>query len=118
MSKALLMPALVAGALVFGSLVAEAAGKAPSDAQKATLSTCLACHDITPAKAKMFGPALHGLAGAKPRSPGMPGKAWDKKSLDAFLADPQKYKPGSTMPLKVTDPAQRAAMVKALLELK
>lgn len=113
-----MMPTLAVGLLLLGSLVAEAAGKGPTAAQQKTLGTCLACHDASPAKAQRMGPGLFGLAGAKPRSPGMPHKAWDKKTLDAFLTDPAKFKPGSTMPLKITDAAERAAIVKVLLELK
>lgn len=112
------MPALVAGLVLLGGMAAEAAGKAPTAAQQKTLASCLACHDITPAKAQKFGPPLFGIVGAKSRVPGTPVKAWGKKSLDTFLADPAKFKPGSKMPYKVTDAAQRAAIVKALAELK
>lgn len=118
MPKYLLMPALALGVLLLGNVVAEAAAKGPSEAQKQSLSTCLACHDISPAKATKMGPPLFGLVGAKPRSPGMPYKKWDKASLSAFLADPAKVKPGTTMPLNVADPKQRAAVVEALGALK
>lgn len=118
MSKYFSTSVLVAGLILAGGVAAQAAGKGPTPAQQKALGTCLACHDATPAKAQRVGPGLFGLAGAKPRSAGMPNKAWDKKALDAFLADPQKFKAGSTMPFKVTDPAQRAEIVKTLLELK
>ena len=118
MSKPLTIPAVVAAVLLVTGVAAQAAAKGPTPAQQKTLATCLACHDASPAKAQRVGPGLFGLAGAKPRSPGMPNKAWDKKSLDAFLKDPQAFKPGSTMPLKVENAAERAAIVKALLELK
>ena len=118
MKRNLLMPALVAGGLLVGSMVAEAAVKGPTEPQKAAIGTCLACHDFTSAKATRVGPPLYGLVGAKPRSPGMPVKKWDKKALDAFLADPAKVKPGTTMPLNVPDAGQRAAIIKVLESLK
>jgi cytochrome c2 len=112
------MPALVAGLVLLGGMAAEAAGKGPTPAQQKTLATCLACHDITPAKAQKVGPPLFGVVGAKPKVAGAPVKAWDKKALDAFLRDPAAYAKGSKMPYKVTDGAERAAIVKALAELK
>lgn len=118
MSKSFTIPAVVTVLLLASGVAAQAASKGPTPAQQKALGTCLACHDASPAKAQRVGPGIYGLAGAKPRSPGMPNKAWDKKTLDAFLADPAKFKPGSTMPFKVTDPKQRAEIVKALLELK
>jgi cytochrome c2 len=118
MKPTLLLPALLAGAVLLSAVGAQAASKAPTPAQKQTLSTCAACHDITGAKATQVGPPLFGVMGAKPRSPGMPVKKWDKKSLDAFLADPGTFKPGSTMPVNVEDPKERKAIVEALAGLK
>jgi len=118
MFKKSTLPALAAALVLLGGMAAQAAGKAPTAAQQKTLSTCLACHDISPAKTTKVGPPLFGLVGAKPRTPGTPVKAWDRKALDAFLADPAKFKPGSKMPYKVPDAAERAAVVKALAELK
>jgi cytochrome c2 len=118
MSKNLMLPALALGVLLLAGVSAEAAAKGPTDAQKQALATCAACHDLTSAKATKMGPPLFGLVGAKPRSPGMPFKKWDKASLGAFLAAPAKVKPGTTMPYSVPDAKQRAAVVEALGALK
>ena len=111
MNRLALIPALAVLALAAGPLAAEAA-------TPQALSSCAGCHDFSPKQAKMFGPPLFALMGAKPRSPGMPVKKWDKKSMDAFLADPEKFKPGTTMPVNVPDAKERAEIIKALAALK
>jgi cytochrome c len=67
-----------------------------------------------------MGPNLHGLFGRKAGS--VPGfnyspalKAskivWNAQTLDQFLAAPAQKVPGTRMPMKVTDPAKRAALI-------
>ena len=47
------------------------------------------------------------------------GGAWDEKSLDTFIAEPQKAIPGNTMPFAgVSDPKQRAEIVDYLKTLQ
>ena len=67
---------------------------------------CQACHSMEPAK-NMLGPSLAGLLGRKAGSeagynysPAMKQAdiTWDVKTLDAYLADPQKAVPGNKMP--------------------
>ena len=67
---------------------------------------CQACHSIEPGKA-LLGPSLAGIMGRKAGaeanynySPAMKQAnfVWDAKSLDAYLADPQKVVPGNKMP--------------------
>ena len=67
---------------------------------------CQACHSLEPGK-NMLGPSLAGIigrkAGAEPSynySPAMKQAdiVWDAKTLDAYLADPQKMVPGNKMP--------------------
>lgn len=44
---------------------------------------------------------------------------WDEKSLDAFIAEPQKTIPGNTMPFGgLSDPKQRGEIVDYLKTLK
>lgn len=118
MKKTILVPAVLAGVLLVSGVAAQAAGKGPTAAQQKALASCAACHDITSAKETKVGPPLYALMGQKPRSPGMPVKKWDKKSMDAFLADPSKVKPDTTMPVNVADAKQRAEIIKALEGLK
>jgi nitrite reductase (NO-forming) len=67
---------------------------------------CQACHSLEPGK-NMLGPSLGGLMGRKAGSeagynysPAMKQAniTWDTKTLDAYLADPQKNVPGNKMP--------------------
>ena len=47
------------------------------------------------------------------------GVTWDDKTLDAFIADPQKTIPGNLMPFPgVADAKQRAEIVDYLKTLK
>src|SRR5262252_9521295 len=67
---------------------------------------CQACHSMEPGK-NLLGPSLAGLIGRKAGteanynySPAMKQAniVWDAKTLDAYLADPQKVVPGNKMP--------------------
>jgi len=67
---------------------------------------CQACHSMEPGKT-LLGPSLAGILGRKAGadanynySPAMKqaNVVWDAKSLDAYLADPQKVVPGNKMP--------------------
>ena len=78
---------------------------------------CAACHDFA-GTARKIGPHLSNLAGR--RAGGVDGFAysdalagadfvWDARSLDAFLADPQRVAPGNRMMSPaVLDPAARS----------
>jgi nitrite reductase (NO-forming) len=67
---------------------------------------CQACHSLEPGK-NILGPSLAGIvgrkAGAEPGysySPALKQAdiVWDGKTLDSYLADPQKMVPGNKMP--------------------
>jgi cytochrome c len=70
---------------------------------------CYACHSVIPGEDKLPGPNLSGVlgrtAGALPgfafspamRAAGARGLTWTRKTLDAFLADPQGVIPGTEM---------------------
>src|SRR6185437_17093776 len=67
---------------------------------------CQAFHSMEPGKT-LLGPSLAGIIGRKAGadanynySPAMKHAdiVWDAKSLDAYLADPQKVVPGNRMP--------------------
>jgi nitrite reductase (NO-forming) len=67
---------------------------------------CQACHSLTPGK-NLVGPSLAEVLGRKAGS--LPNYnystamknadiVWNEKTLDAYLADPQKFVPGNKMP--------------------
>lgn len=99
-------------------LLTPAANAAPP----AAYAVCAACH---PADGMTgLGPSIQGVYGRKAgtgrrfmysaalRKSDM---IWDDKSLDAFIADPQKAIPGTLMPFAgVADAKQRAEIIEYL----
>ena len=88
-----------------GAAAASAAG-GDAAAGRLVFRKCQACHSLEPGKT-LLGPSLAGVVGRKAGadanynySPAMKQAniVWDVKSLDAYLADPQKVVPGNKMP--------------------
>ncbi|WP_454882915.1 c-type cytochrome [Sphingomonas oryzagri] len=96
---------------------------APASAQDAgaqAFGMCRACHTIDKGGRNGVGPSLSGIFGRKAGtvagftySAAMKnsGIVWDEKSLAEFLASPTKKVPGTKMPISVSDPAKRSALV-------
>ena len=107
-------------------LLAVHAGAQDVAAGKEVYAQCAACHSIDGTAG--VGPSLRGvsgrLAGSAPGfrfSRAMKGAAypWDAKTLDAYIANPQKAVPGNVMPYAGLDDAkQRADLVAYLASLK
>lgn len=86
---------------------------------------CKMCHQ---AATGPLAPALGGVTGAKiaakpgfPYSPGLKAKAaqtWSDANLDAYLANPTGFAPGTRMMVKVPGQADRQALIKHLATLK
>ena len=88
-----------------GSVATTPAG-GDAGAGRLVFRKCQACHPMEPGKT-LLGPSLAGIIGRKAGadtnynySPAMKqaNVVWDAKSLDAYLADPQKVVPGNKMP--------------------
>ena len=104
MAAATAAPAGAATAPAPRATIAAAAGD-PS-AGRQVFRKCQACHSLEPGKA-ILGPSLAAIvgrkAGGEPNysySPAMKQSniVWDAKTLDAYLADPEKVVPGNKMP--------------------
>lgn len=114
---------IAAAALAMSCCLAASASPA---AAPASFAACAACHSTDGSSG--LGPTLKGVVGRKAGSasgftysPAMSkaGTTWDDKSLDAFLADPQKAVPGNTMPFPgIADAKQRTEIVDYLKTLK
>ena len=109
-------PALIAAAT---ALCVPSVAQAPADGAQ-VFNMCKGCHTLDKGGNAGIGPNLHGLYGRKAGSmpgydysPAMKtsGLTWDAATLDAFLAAPGKKVPGTKMPISVSDPAKRAALV-------
>lgn len=89
---------------------------------------CAACHSVTPDGRNGIGPGLHGVSGRAVASVqgftysnALKGKGgvWDDAALDAFIAAPAKWAPGTKMMFAgISDPADRKALVEYLATLK
>jgi cytochrome c len=81
---------------------------------------CWSCHDLHGTQHKI-GPHLSGLFGRRSGATDFHGYSpalrdgritWETRTLDAFLADPQRFAPGTTMLSPgVPSPADRAALL-------
>lgn len=80
---------------------------------------CAACHAISSGAAVAVGPNLSGVVGRKAGattyaySPALKRSTlvWTPDALDAYLAGPSKFVPGTRMPVAVADAKQRAAII-------
>jgi cytochrome c len=96
---------------------------APAPAQQSgpqAFAACKACHTLNKGGRNGIGPNLSGLFTRPPASaPGFNYSAafkkaqikWDDKSLNEYLAAPQKKVPGTRMPIATPDAAKRAAII-------
>ncbi len=92
------------------------------------LQSCAVCHPSDASGAHGVGPNLRGVHGRDAAAdPGFAysralrerGVTWTDAELDAFLADPAGYVPGTTMPFSgIADPQERAAVIRALRQLR
>ena len=95
-------------------------------AGKQLFAQCSVCHSIDGTNG--VGPSLQGIVGRKAGtfagfrySRAMKGAniTWDDKTLEAYLADPQKAIPGNVMPFSgLADAKQRADVIAYLNALK
>lgn len=94
----------------------------------ALFARCIDCHGRDPDAPSRLGPNLHGIYGrpvaAEPDFDyssalrALPGRWWGAE-LDAFLANPQAYAPGTTMMMEpMSDPEERTALIEYLRSLR
>ncbi|MFO1423630.1 MAG: hypothetical protein U1F70_08260 [Candidatus Competibacteraceae bacterium] len=89
--------------------------------------SCVVCHDLAKGASWRVAPNLWGIVGApKAGAKGygyslalaQAGGTWTAKELDEYLANPNKFLPGTNKTISVTDPEERARIVKFLGTLK
>ncbi|MDO8901141.1 MAG: c-type cytochrome [Phenylobacterium sp.] len=119
------LPALLAG-LVLAAAPGLVLAQAPASSQGARLFNmqCKTCHGE---KSTPAGPSLTGIAGGPiagrddyAYSPGLKAKGgtWTDAALDAYLAKPLAFAPGTRMMVAVPDANNRAAIVAYMKTLK
>ena len=83
---------------------------------------CAACHTVRPGGPALNGPNLHGVVGRRiaqgrgrvAYSAALQGKqgVWKVEALDAWLASPQRFAPGTSMMFGgISDPLDRADVI-------
>jgi cytochrome c len=104
-----------------GTLLAAAM---PADGEK-VFNKCKACHTVEQGGANKVGPNLFNVVGG-PKAhiegfaysdalAGMHGQSWSYDNLDAFLANPKSYVPGTKMTFAgLSDAGDRAAVIRYL----
>ena len=122
--RRLTLAALSALAGLLAASAACAADPGPALVQKGSdlfRDNCGVCH------LDVIGPPLDGVAGrpvaglkswSYSAALKAHGGTWTDANLDALLADSQAFAPGTSMGVKITDPADRAALVAYLKSLK
>ena len=115
-----LIAGLVAAPIVaLAALAVSAPAPAQQNGQQA-FAACKACHTLHKGERNGIGPNLAGLFTRPPASAtGFNYSAafkkaqikWDDKTLNEYLAAPQKKVPGTRMPIPTPDPAKRAAII-------
>lgn len=110
--------------LALAAVSALAAPAHAADGAKLFALQCKSCHGAT---SNLMGPSLAGVVGAKIAarpdfrySAGLKAKTgtWTAEDLDAYLAAPSTFAPGTRMNLAVSDPAARKAIIDYLGTLK
>jgi aldose sugar dehydrogenase len=98
------------------------------EAGAALFAPCAGCHSAAADGESGIGPNLHAIFGRRigadptfPYSPALRSMAgrWSAETLDAFLADPQAFAPGTTMISEpMTDAEQRRELIRYLRTLR
>jgi cytochrome c len=116
MKRKLVLAAVALSASGFLANTARAQDAAAGE--KLFQSRCASCHAFDTSKKP--GPSLAHVFGAKAAveggfkfSPalGKSGLTWDDATLDEYLAAPSKKVPGTTMPVGVPNPTDRANII-------
>jgi cytochrome c len=88
---------------------------------EAVFKRCSACHKVGAGATNGLGPQLNGISGRAIASVAgfsystalqKKGGNWDDASLDAYIASPAKWAPGTKMAFAgIADPAERKALI-------
>ena len=113
-----------AGALVATLLIAALAADADPARGERVFQRCYACHSVVAGEHAPSGPNLRGVLGRRAGTlpgfrfsaamveAGTRGLVWTRTTLDAYLADPEAYLPGTAMAMPaLTEAADRRDVI-------
>ena len=115
-----LLMCLGAGTVAAATLMVASVPTVAQTAAPPAFAACKACHTVQKGARSGLGPNLNGVVGRPAASlpgfnysPALKGSKlrWDEKTLSEFIAAPTKKVPGTRMPIGMTDPAKRAAII-------
>lgn len=100
----------------------------PAENGEVLFAQCEGCHTLDRREVAGIGPDLRGIGGrpvaskrgfAYSEALADRGGKWTRRALDAFLAAPQDFAPGTTMAFEgIDDAGQRAALIEYLLSVE
>jgi cytochrome c len=112
--------------LMIAALINDANAAGDPTKGEQLFAKCASCHAKD--KSNRMGPGLLGIVGRQAgsvqgfhfsRAMKAANRVWDEKSLDAFIASPQKAVPGTIMPFSgIPDQQQRTDLIAYLQTLK
>jgi cytochrome c len=114
--------AMFAGAFTCLAATPVPSAQAAPDGGALFKQRCQGCHVVTPGQPPIVAPNLAGVVGHKAAATSYQysdalknaNLVWTKANLDKFLAGPQQMVPGTRMIVRVSDPAERAAIINFL----
>jgi cytochrome c len=121
---------MMSAMVVLGATASAPAAGAAADPQRGEVAfqKCYACHSVQPDETGLEGPNLFGVVGRTVASasdfaysnalkalPARGYKTWTKAALDAFLASPEDFAPGTAMTFVGMASAEERADVIAYL---
>ncbi|MFC4732237.1 c-type cytochrome [Salipiger abyssi] len=118
-------PAIWVGTMLLvlsSGLVVLPARAQTADGERLFQQRCASCHSLDeggrgagPSLSGVFGRPAGSVEGARySRALEESNLVWDAPTLDAFLENPRGTVPGTVMAVRVTDPAQREAIIDLL----
>ena len=89
-----------------------------------TAETCVVCHSVELNGSFRYAPNLYGIVGAEKARERewygysaallKKGGVWSEEDLDQYLADANKFAPGTTKTIRIQDPEERRQIIEFL----
>ena len=113
---------LASGAALMALAPAQAPAAPAPDGAALFRMRCQSCHSVSPGPVSVLAPNLAGVVGRRAASTPFrysdalkkSGLTWTRANIDRYLSGPMQMVPGTRMVIKVSNPAERAAIIEFL----